>query len=180
MSKIGKAPITIPAWVEVTINGKEVKVKGSKWELSYTLVDWVDAQNQDGQVVITVNSEEIKNLWGLTRTLIANMVEGVMNGFSKSLTVIGVGYGAKLQGKDLVFQLWFSHPVLFNMPAWITASVDKDAKGNNVIKIEGIDKQLVGEVASKIKLLKKPEPYKGKGIRYTDEIIKLKPGKASK
>lgn len=180
MSKIGKSPVTIPNGVDVTINWKEVKVKGTKGELSYTVLEWVNVVNEGWSVIVSVDSEEIKNLWGLTRTLIFNMVEWVTNGYTKSLMILWVGYWVKMQGSDISLQLWFSHPVVYKVPKGIVVSVDKDPKWNHLIKVEGIDKQQVWEVASKIRSLKKPEPYKGKGIRYIDEVIKLKPGKAAK
>ncbi len=180
MSKIGKLPVQIPAGVEVTINGNELKVKGPKGELSYTLVKGVKAEVTENVISVSVESSDLANLWGLTRTLAANMVEGVTKWYEKSLLVLGVGYSAKMQGSDLVLQLWFSHPVVFKVDSRVTVGVDKDPKGNTLIKVEGIDKQVVGEVAAKIRSLKKPDPYKGKGIRYTYEIVKLRPGKAAK
>lgn len=180
MSKIGKMPIAIPAWVDVSLVDNTVHVKWPKGELSYTLVQGVVVKIEEWTVHVSVVSEDHRNLWGLTRTLISNMVEGVVNGYEKKLLVIGVGFNAKLQGTKLVMQLGFSHPVEYEVPANISASVDKDPKGNNIVTIQGIDKQLVGEVAAKIRSFKKPEPYKGKGIRYSNEIVKLKPGKAAK
>lgn len=146
----------------------------------FGLLAGVKAEQQESTVVVSVGSDEKKNLWGLTRTLIANMIEGVVNGYEKKLSVIGVGYGAKMQGNKLVLSLGFSHTVEYEPAAGVTLTVDKDPKGNAMIIVQGIDKQKVGEVAAKIRSFKKPEPYKGKGIRYNDEIVKLKPGKAAK
>ena len=180
MSKIGKKSIALPSGVEVTINGKEVSVKGGKGTLSYTLLDGVNAEITNGEVVVTIDSDDKKNLWGLSRTLIANMVEGVSKGYEKKLQVLGVGYTAKLQGTNLQLALGFSHPVVFPMPKAVTAAVVKDPKGNDIITLTSIDKELIGETAAKIRALKAPEPYKGKGIRYFDEVVKLKAGKAAK
>lgn len=180
MSKIGKKSIAIPSGIEVSINGKTVSVKGSKGSLSYTMLDGVFAAIEEGQVVVSIEDDSKKNLWGLTRTLIANMIEGIHNGYQKKLQVLGVGYTAKMQGTNLQFALGFSHPVVFNVPKVVTASVEKDAKGNDIITLTSIDKEVIGETAAKIRALKAPEPYKGKGIRYIDEVIKLKAGKAAK
>lgn len=180
MSKIGKKSIALPSGVEVTITGKAVAVKGPKGSLSYTLLDGVFAAVQEGEVVVTIEDDSKKNLWGLSRTLIANMVEGVSKGYEKKLQVLGVGYTAKMQGTNIQFALGFSHPVVFNVPKIVTASVDKDPKGNDIITLVSIDKEVIGETAAKIRALKAPEPYKGKGIRYIDEVVKLKAGKAAK
>lgn len=180
MSKVGKVPVKIPSGVDVTITGNEVKVKGSKGELSYNFLDGVVLTKEEDQLVVSVAEEPKKNLWWLTRTLIANMVHGVTEWYEKKLTIIGVGYWAKMQWSTLVLSLGFSHPVNFEPAQGVSLTIDKDAKWNAVLLIQGIDKQKVGEVASKIRSLKKPEPYKGKGIRYSDEVIKLKPGKSAK
>ena len=180
MSKVGKKVIAIPSGVEVTINGKDLTVKGPKGQLSYTFLDGVDVSVKDNEITVFVADEEKRNLWGLTRTLIANMVEGVTHGYEKKLLVMGVGFNAKLEGKKLVLSLGFSHKVNFEIPQNIEVKVEQDAKGNAIITLNGIDKQYLGEITAKLKSLKKPEPYKGKGIRYFDEYIKLKPGKATK
>ncbi len=180
MSKVGKKVIAIPSGVEVTINGKDLTVKGPKGQLSYTFLEGVDVSVKDNELTVFVADEEKKNLWGLTRTLIANMVEGVTHGYEKKLLIMGVGFAAKLEGKKLTLSLGFSHKVNFDVPASIDVKVEQDAKGNFVITLAGIDKQYLGEITAKLKALKKPEPYKGKGIRYVDEFIKLKPGKATK
>lgn len=180
MSKVGKKLILLPSWVETTLENNHVTVKGPKGTLSYDLLDGVELSVEDNHIKIFVADEEKKNLRGLTRTLVSNMVEGVTNGYEKKLLVLGVGYGAKLEGKKLVLSLGFSHKVNFEVPAGIEVKVEQDVKGNAIIILSGIDKQYLGEIAASLKALKKPEPYKWKGIRYSDEVIKLKPGKASK
>lgn len=180
MSKIGKKPIIIKDGVEVKINNKVVAVKGPKGELSYTLLDGVMANVNEGALEVSIDNDEKKNLRGLTRTLLSNMIEGVTAGFEKKLLVIGVGYSAKKEGNGILLSLGFSHKVKFDIPASIQFEVEQDQKGNYVITLKSIDKQYLGEVASKIRDLKKPEPYKGKGIRYFDEVVKLKAGKTAK
>lgn len=180
MSKIGKKSIAIPSGVEVTLSGSTVSVKGGKGTLSYTLLDGVMAKVEDNAVTVSVDSDEKKNLRGLSRTLIANMVQGVSEGYEKKLQILGVGYTAKMQGTNIQFALGFSHPVLFTVPQVVKAAIEKDPKGNDIITLTSIDKEVIGETAAKIRALKKPEPYKGKGIRYMDEVVKLKAGKAAK
>lgn len=177
MSRIGKNPVLIPSGVEVTIDGLNIKVKGPKGELSYTAPNWVKIEKEDNQVKVSIESDEYRNYWGLVRTLIANMVEGVTNGFKKQLLVIWVGYNAKVQGNKLILWLGYSHPVEYEIPSYVKISVDKHPKAQALIIIEWIDKQKVGEVAAKIRSFRKPEPYKGKGVRYIDEVVKLKEGK---
>ncbi|MBP6910084.1 50S ribosomal protein L6 [Patescibacteria group bacterium] len=180
MSKIGKKSIAIPSGIEVTINGQTVSVKGTKGTLSYTLLQGVSAVIADGEITVSIDHDDKKNLWGLSRTLIANMIEGLHKGYEKKLQVLGVGYTAKMQGTNLQLALGFSHPIVFNVPKVVTASTEKDPKGNDIITLVSIDKEVIGETAAKIRALKAPEPYKGKGIRYIDEVIKLKAGKAAK
>lgn len=180
MSKIGKKIIEIPAGVELTINGSTVIAKGPKWQLTHTFVQGVMIQVDGTHAITSVENKDQRNLWGLSRTLLANMIEGVTNGYEKKLLVMGVGYAVKMEGKKFTFSLGFSHKVLFDIPESIEAKVEQDAKGNYVITLNGIDKQYLGEYAAKVKALKKPEPYKGKWIRYFGEQIKLKPGKAAK
>lgn len=174
MSRIGKKPIIIPKSVTVSKNGSLLTVKGEKGELARTLIPEVDVEIADG--VLTVKpigtSRKTPALWGLYRALIQGMVEGVSKGFEKRLEIEGVGYRVALEGKDLKFALGFSHPVLFPAPDGITFVVEK-----NAIIVKGINKELVGEIAAKIRGLKKPEPYKGKGIRYAGEVIRRKAGK---
>jgi len=179
MSRIGKNPIQIPSGVEVKIEGNTVKVKWPKGELEYTYPNGVDVVIEDNQVKVSIESDDYRNFWGLVRTLIANMVEGVKNGFKKELLVIWVGYNAKVQGDTLVLSLGFSHPIEYNIPKEVEISIDKYPKAQAKIIVEGIDKQKVWEIAAKIRAFRKPEPYKGKGIRYIDEVIKLKQGKTA-
>ncbi len=180
MSKIGKKIIEIPAGVELTIDGSTVHVKWPKWELSHTFVQGVTIKIEDNHAITSVENEDQRNLWGLSRTLLANMIEGVTNGYEKKLLLMWVGYSAKIEWTNFIFALGLSHKVTFAIPSTIKAAVEQDIKGNYIITLHGIDKQYLGEYAAKVKALKKPEPYKGKWIRYFDEYIKLKPGKAAK
>ena len=180
MSKVGKKVIALPTGVEATLQGQILSVKWPKGTLSYTLLDDVQVTIENNELTVFVADEEKRNLRGLTRTLIANMVEWVSNGYEKKLMIMGVGYGAKLEGNKLVLSIGYSHKVNFEIPQVITTTVEQDPKWNTIVTMKGIDKQYLGEVAAKLKALKKPEPYKGKGIRYFDEYIKLKPGKATK
>jgi large subunit ribosomal protein L6 len=180
MSKIGKKPIAIKDGVEVKIENQTVTIKGPKGTLSYTLLDGVLAKVEDNAIVVSITDDEKKNLWGLTRTLLSNMEHGVSEGFEKKLLLMGVGYSAKKEGDGILFALGFSHKVKFDIPSSLQCDVEQDAKGNYVITLKGIDKQYLGEVTAKIRALKKPEPYKGKGIRYIDEVVKLKAGKTAK
>lgn len=177
MSRIGKKPIEIPTGVQVTIENNTVKVKGPKGELSQEIHALVKVEQVENQLIVTVKDEENhkeKALWGLFRSLVNNMILGVTEGFEKSLEINGVGYKASMSGKNLILNVGFSHPVEFAIPEGIECKVEK-----NVITINGISKQVVGEVAANIRKVKKPEPYKGKGIKYTDEIIRRKAGKAA-
>ncbi|MDR2415800.1 MAG: 50S ribosomal protein L6 [Candidatus Peribacteria bacterium] len=180
MSKIGRKLITIPTGVEVTITGAHVVVKGTKGSLEWTVPTGVLLQQAGDEITVSVENESYKNLRGLSRTLINNMIIGVSQGYEKKLLVIGVGYNAQMNGKNITFSLGYAHKVPFPIPEGIKAETEQDAKGNTVITITGYDKALVGEVAAKIRQLKKPEPYKGKGIRYIDEFVKIKPGKSAK
>ena len=178
MSRIGKLPVKIPAKVEVKIIGQTITVKGPKGELVQTFQPLVKVAQEGDQIIVSIEHPENrqeKSLWGLTRTLINNMIIGVTEGFSKQLEINGVGYKAGLDGQKLTLQVGFSHLVEFALPPGIQATV----KGN-VITISGVDKQLVGEIAAQIRAIKKPEPYKGKGIRYVDEVVRHKAGKAAK
>jgi large subunit ribosomal protein L6 len=178
MSRIGKNPVPIPSGVTVEIKGSEVKVRGSKGELSQTLNKLVKVEQKDAEVVVIPvdESKEARAMWGLSRSLIANMVEGVTKGFSKKLIITGVGYKVALKGKNLELQLGFSHPVDVKAPEGIEFEVDSK---NNTIEVKGIDKQAVGEVAANIRKWRKPEPYKGKGIAYEGEYIPRKAGKSA-
>lgn len=178
MSRIGKLPIIIPAWVTITQANEIITVKGPKGELTQTIPTWVIVTIWE-DVIVTISSDEHKNLWWLMRTLIFNMTEWVTNWFVKKLQVLGVWYSAKSQGQRLTLNLWLSHPVYHDVPDLVTVSVDKDPKGNDMVVLESIDKQLVWEQAAKIKAYRPPEPYKGKWIRYFGEFIKIKPGKTA-
>ncbi|HZX50344.1 MAG TPA: 50S ribosomal protein L6 [Candidatus Paceibacterota bacterium] len=174
MSRIGKKPIEIPQGVEIQVQGQKVNVKGPKGELSREFRPELKIEKQEHEVIITpVNSErETRALWGLTRTLLANMIQGVTQGFEKRLELEGVGYRASAEGDSLALQIGFSHPVKMKAPAQTTVSVEK-----NVITIGGIDKEQVGQFAARIRKVRPPEPYKGKGIRYEGETIRRKLGK---
>lgn len=178
MSRIGKQPIPVPAGVEVKIEGSSVTVKGPKGELSQTFTDVLSIASEDGELLVTRpdDSRTSRALHGLTRSLLANMVEGVANGFSKNLEIVGVGYRAAMKGSDLELQLGFSHPVLVVAEPGIKFEVPQPTR----ITVSGIDKQRVGQVAADIRKWRKPEPYKGKGIRYEGEYVRRKLGKAAK
>lgn len=179
MSKIGKKPITIPSWVDVNINNNTVTVKGPKWELSQKILDCVKIIKEENEIVLSIkNDDDWKFRW-LSRTLIANMIEWVTNWFEKKLLITGVWYWGQLQWNKLILSIWFSHKVDYTLPKGIEAKAEQDPKWNTIITLNGIDKQLVWEVAAKIRSYRTPEPYKGKGIRYMDEFIKLKPGKSA-
>ncbi len=179
MSRIGKLPVAVPAGVDVKVEAGEVMVKGPKGELRQRiLADVVDVRLDDGRVLVERkgDAKSHRSAHGLTRTLIANMVDGVSKGFRKSLEISGVGYRAAKAGERLNLSLGYSHPVGFEAPKGITLTVE----GTNKIHVDGIDKQAVGQVAADIRRLRKPEPYKGKGIRYEGERIRKKLGKAGK
>ncbi len=174
MSRIGKQPITIPDKVEVKISDSQVEVKGPLGSLTVNLLPNLQITQQDKVITITREKDDniTRSAHGLINRLLANAIEGVVNGYQKELELIGVGYKIAMKGSNLELALGFSHPVLFTPPTGIKIQVDK-----NIIKISGIDKQLVGETAAKIRSLKEPEPYKGKGIKYIDEHIRRKAGK---
>lgn len=178
MSRIGKKPITIPAGVEVKVNGNEVTVKGPKGELKNTFNADMAIAMEGNEITVTrpTDDKEHRSLHGLTRTLIANMIEGVANGYSKTLEVNGVGYRVQKQGKNLVMNLGFSHQVIVEEVPGITIEVPSP----NQIVISGADKQQVGQFAAEVREKRPPEPYKGKGIKYADEHIRRKEGKAAK
>jgi len=178
VSRIGKQPIPVPSGVEVKIDGSTVTVKGPKGELTQTFTDILSISLDEGQILVTRpdDGREARSLHGLTRTLIANMVTGVSDGYSKNLEIVGVGYRATLKGKDLELALGFSHPVVVTPEAGITF----DVPAPNKITVSGIDKQRVGQVAAEIRAWRKPEPYKGKGVRYEGEYVRRKLGKAAK
>jgi len=178
MSRIGRLPIPIPEKVKVTIEGKKVTVEGPKGSLSWDLPDGIEAKVEDGKIRVTRQGDEkqLKALHGLSRALINNMVIGVTQGYEKRLEIVGVGYRASVQGRTVTMNLGFSHPVVYTLPEGITARVEGN---NNIIVIQGIDKQKVGQAAAELRSFCPPEPYKGKGIRYVGEQIIRKMGKAS-
>ena len=178
MSRIGKKPIDIPEGVEVKTNGQEVAIKGKLGQLTVNIHQDVAISQEDKQLVLTIKNIEDKkekSLWGLSRTLVNNAILGVTEGYTKELEINGVGFKAAVQGKKLVLNVGFSHPVEYSFPDDIKIEVEK-----NNIKISGIDKQKVGQVSAEIRAIKKPEPYKGKGIKYIDEQIRRKAGKVVK
>lgn len=174
MSKIGKKPIDIPAGITVSVDNDSVVVKGSKGELSVVVDSVIKVEIKDNQIILSPKREvkKVNALWGLSRSLIANMVYGVEKGYEKELELQGVGYKVAQKGNDLELNLGFSHPVIFKAPEGVEFKVEK-----NKITVLGIDKQLIGQVAANIRSLKKPEPYKGKGIRYVGEQVRRKVGK---
>jgi large subunit ribosomal protein L6 len=178
MSRIGRMPVVIPAGVDVAINGREVTVTGPKGRLSLEVAEPIEVSQSDGTITVTRPSDEgeIRALHGLSRSLIANMVTGVTDGFRKTLEIVGVGYRVQARGKDLEFSLGYSHPVPVRAPDGITFRVETPTR----LVVEGIDKQQVGEVAANIRKLRKPDPYKGKGVRYQGEQIRRKAGKAGR
>lgn len=178
MSRIGKKPVPVPAKVTVTIDGLSVTVKGPKGELSRALPEGVTVTQEGDAIVITPESDSRRSRerHGLCRTLIANMVEGVTNGYQKRLEIQGVGYRAQVQGQKLNMSLGYSHPVIFDPPDGVQFAVENNT---NVI-VSGIDKENVGNIAAKIRAARPPEPYKGKGVRYAGEYIRRKAGKAGK
>lgn len=176
MSRIGKKPISLPKGVEVTIDGSKVTVKGPKGTLTQDIPEGISVVQEENSLLVLRSSDDKKYraLHGLSRALLANMVEGVTNGFEKKLELVGVGYRAQLQGKKLVINIGFSHPVEVDPPEGIEFEVPAATK----ITVKGIDKQLVGNTAAHIRAIRKPEPYKGKGIKYENEVIRRKAGKA--
>lgn len=175
MSRIGKKAIPVPAGVNITIDGQTVAVKGPKGELSWTVVEEIQVAVVDGEVTFTPrdDSTRAKAMWGLSRTLVHNMVFGVTQGYEQSLELVGVGYRAAMKGASLGMQLGFSHEVDIPPPPGITFAVGKPTE----VKVSGIDKQLVGETAARIRKIRPPEPYKGKGVRYGGEVVRRKEGK---
>ena len=178
MSRIGRLPIDIPSGVDVAVDGRDVTVKGPKGQLALTVAQPIAVAIEAGRVLVTRpdDERESRSLHGLTRTLIANNILGVTQGYSKSLDVVGTGYRVQARGANVEFALGFSHPVVVEPPAGITFTVE----GNNRLTVSGIDKQAVGETAANIRKIRKPEPYKGKGVRYTGEVVRRKAGKAGK
>lgn len=181
MSRIGRKPIAIPAKVEIKVSGSEVSVKGPKGQLSETFSPDMAIKVEGSQIVVERPSDlrHHKALHGLTRALIQNMVTGVSEGFRKQLEIEGVGYQALLQGKNLELKVGLSHPVVIEPPQNVTFTVPQESRGRTII-IEGIDKQVVGQIAAEVREWRPPEPYLGKGIRYVDEHVRRKAGKAGK
>jgi large subunit ribosomal protein L6 len=179
MSRIGRRPVPVPAGVQVDIDGRTVRVKGPKGELSHTLAEPITVErDEEGSLAVTRANDErqVKALHGLSRTLVANMVVGVTEGYRKTMEINGTGYRVTAKGDDLEFALGFSHPVTVTAPAGITFTVERPT----LFHVSGIDKQLVGEVAANIRKIRPPEPYKGKGVKYAGEVIRRKAGKAGK
>ncbi len=178
MSRIGRMPITVPSGVEVTISGQNVSAKGPKGSLSLTVAEPITVSQADGVITVARPNDErmVRSLHGLSRTLVANVIEGVTTGYSLTINIVGVGYRVAEKGKDLEFQLGYSHSILFPAPEGISYKVESPTK----LIINGIDKQLVGETAAKIKKLRKADPYKGKGLRLEGEKVRRKAGKAGK
>jgi large subunit ribosomal protein L6 len=178
MSRIGRKPIAIPAGVTVTVDGNNVTVTGPKGTLNSTVNPAMNVAVEGATVVVSRPDDDAKNrsLHGLTRTLIANMVEGVTNGYSKKLEIVGVGYRCQMQGKDILLNIGFSHPVVIKAVDGLTF----ETPDQNTIIVSGADKQLVGQTSAEIRSIRKPEPYHGKGIKYSDEHIRRKAGKAGK
>ncbi|MDP9433033.1 MAG: 50S ribosomal protein L6 [Actinomycetota bacterium] len=178
MSRIGRLPIPVPSGVEVAIADQTVTVKGPKGTLSHTVATPITVQQNDGALQVSRPNDEGRNraLHGLSRTLVANMVTGVTEGYSKTLEIVGVGYRVQPRGSSLEFALGFSHPVIIDPPEGITFEVQTPTR----LVVSGIDKQLVGEVSAKLRKLRKPDPYKGKGVRYQGEAVRRKVGKAGK
>ncbi len=177
MSRLGKLPISLPNGTQVTIEKDLIVVKGPKGELKQKLIEPVKVEVAGEELKVSVphpESKREKALWGLYRSLINNMVRGVNEGFEKKLEIVGVGYRAEMRGDKLILNVGYSHPVEFSLPTDVKAQVE-----GNIITVSGIDKQRVGEIAAQIRKVRKPEPYKGKGIKYIDEIIRRKEGKAA-
>jgi len=178
VSRIGRMPVVIPAGVKVKINSQEVTVEGSKGKLTRTFHPDITIKQEEGKLIVTRNGDDRlqRSLHGLSRSLLANMVDGVTRGFEKNLELAGVGYRAQKTGDKLTLQIGYSHPVEFEPPKGIDITVD----GTNKIRVSGVDRELVGETAAEIRRLRVPDSYKGKGIKYAGEKIRLKPGKAGK
>ena len=175
MSRIGKKPVAIPSGVTVTLDGQALTVKGPKGQLSWTVVDDIEIKHENNELTLAPRSDtkRARAMWGLSRTLVGNLVHGVTQGYEEVLELVGVGYRAALKGQSLSMQLGYSHDVDVPPPAGITFAVPKQTE----VRIAGIDKQLVGEVAARIRRLRPPEPYKGKGVRYSGEKVRRKEGK---
>ena len=175
MSRIGKKAVAVPTGVTVTIEGQTVSVKGPKGQLAWTVAEEIEVKQDGGELTLSKREETTRAqaMWGLSRTLVANMVQGVTQGYEQTLELVGVGYRAAMKGSELSLQLGFSHDVDIKPPAGVAFAVPKQTE----IKISGIDKQVVGEIAAQIRRIRPPEPYKGKGVRYQGETVRRKEGK---
>ncbi len=175
MSRIGKLPVPIPAGVTAAVDGALITVKGPKGELSFTLVDEVSGALENGEITITPRdqSQRARSMWGMSRTRVANMIEGVTNGFERNLELVGVGYRAQASGSGVKLSLGFSHEVNYEPPKGVSLATPKPTE----IVITGVDKQAVGQVAAEIRRYRPPEPYKGKGVKYAGETVRRKEGK---
>ena len=178
MSRIGKKPIVLPQGVKLELKEGEITVTGPKGSLKRPLLEGLNVQAEGSVVTVQRSSEEkkIMGYHGLMSTLIANMVEGVHNGFERKLEIVGIGYRAELQGNNVVFYLGYSHPIIFALPQGISAQVEKQTS----LTVKGIDKELLGEIAAKMRALRKPDVYKNKGVKYADEVLRKKAGKSGK
>jgi large subunit ribosomal protein L6 len=178
MSRIGKKPIVLPPGVKLELRDGAVAVKGPKGSLSRSLLEGIEVEITDETVNLkrANDSKKIRSYHGLMRTLVANMVDGVSKGFEKKLEIVGIGYRSELHGNKLVFFLGYSHPIDFQLPQGISAEVEKQT----LVTIKGIDKELVGQISAKIRNLRKPDPYKGKGVKYATEVLRKKAGKTGK
>ena len=175
MSRIGRKPIPVPQGIRITLEGQHVKVEGPKGTLVHSVPGVLTTSLKDGQLHVarTVDQRNVRALHGLTRSLLANMVKGVSEGFERKLEIVGIGYRAQLQGKNLQLMLGYSHPVVFPLPEGIQADVDRQV----LITLKGADKALLGQTAARLRSLRKPDPYKGKGVKYAEEVIRRKVGK---
>lgn len=175
MSRIGKKPIAVPKGVQIAVKGDQVEIQGPKGKLGMTVHELCSVAVGDGSIVVRRGAEHrtAKALHGLTRALVANMVRGVSEGFDRRLEIVGIGYRVQLSGRNLTFNLGYSHPVVFAVPDGVQAEVEKQT----IITLRGVDKQLIGQTAAQIRSLRRPDPYKGKGIRYSDEVVRRKAGK---
>ena len=178
MSRIGKRPVPVPANVQASVNGQEVKVKGPKGELKFVVPDVLKVETTDGGIAVSPREEtqSARAMWGMSRTQIDNLVKGVVTGYNQALEIHGVGFRAAMKGKDLQMQLGYSHDIVYAIPEGITIVLDGPKK-DSIVRISGIDKQKVGQVAAELRAYRKPEPYQGKGVRYEGEYIQRKEGK---
>jgi len=178
MSRIGKKPVPVPSGVQATITGQEVKVKGPKGELKFVVPELLKVDRTDGGIAVAPREEtqRARAMWGMSRTQIENLIKGVVTGYNQALEIHGVGFRAAMKGKDLQMQLGYSHDIVYSIPEGITIVLDGPKK-DSIIRISGIDKQKVGQVAAELRAWRKPEPYQGKGVRYQGEFILRKEGK---